>query len=196
MNFLTLLLLLFSSLSFAQAQTRELQIQLKNNDSLELQTKEQLQKLISTYDLNKWMFTDKIIIESGFKAVPHSHPVLTLNTRHLKDNELLLSTFIHEQLHWFIDTHPAKEDALGQLRQLFANPEIKFPEGSGGEIDTYYHILICHLEYRGLKQLLGELKAYQIVSFWQQDHYRWIYKTVLENQRQLDDLVRKNKLFP
>ncbi|HEY0676853.1 MAG TPA: hypothetical protein VGD17_01160, partial [Chitinophagaceae bacterium] len=61
MNFLTLLLLLISSLSFAQAQKRELQIHLKNNDSLELQTKEQLQKLISTYDLNKWMFTDKII---------------------------------------------------------------------------------------------------------------------------------------
>ena len=29
-----------------------------------------------------------------------SHPVLTLHTRHRRDDDLLLSTFLHEQLHW------------------------------------------------------------------------------------------------
>lgn len=174
----------------------DLEIVLKNNETRELQTKTQLLRLISTYELNKWLFTKKRIIDSDFRTVPHSHPVLTINTRHLNDNELLLSTFIHEQFHWFISTHPANETLLEHLRLLYPNPVIEFPEGDGNEIGTYYHIIICYLEYRGLKQLLGELKAYNVISFWQQDHYTWIYKTVIKDQRQLEVLIRKLNLLP
>jgi hypothetical protein len=178
------------------AQSHEIEIQLKKYDQRELQTRDQLLKLISTYDLKRWVFTKKVIIESGFQVIPHSHPVLTLNTRHLKDDELLLATFIHEQLHWFVSDHPAKEEMLAQLRALYPNPRTEFPEGSGGEIDTYYHLVICYLEYRALQELLGELKAHQVLMFWQQDHYRWIYKTVQEDQRKLDALVKKYNLNP
>jgi len=188
------LLLLTLLINYTHAQT--LDIQLKNGDAREEQTKQQVLKLISTYDLKKWIFTDKIIIESGFNVIPHSHPVLTLSIRHLKDDDLLLATFVHEQLHWFIDTHAAKKEVYEQLKVLYPNPMVQFPDGSGNETGTYYHILVCHLEYRALKQLLGELKAFQVITFWQQDHYKWIYKTVLQDQRQLDELVRKYGIVP
>jgi hypothetical protein len=39
------------------------------------------------------------------RAIPHSHPVLTLNTRNLDSDDQLLSAFLHEQLHWYLDAH-------------------------------------------------------------------------------------------
>src|SRR5262249_41281436 len=65
----------------------------------EAQTKEQLLRLLKTYDVSRWIFTKSIVIDE--RAIPHSHPVLTLHARHLQDDELLLSTFVHEQFHWF-----------------------------------------------------------------------------------------------
>jgi hypothetical protein len=79
---------------------------------------------------------------------------------------------------------------------MYPQPEIGFPDGSGGETDTYFHLVICHLEYKALKELLGELRAYQIVKFWQQDHYRWIYKTIVDDQKRLDTLVSRFNLTP
>ena len=71
----------------AQAQDK-IEISLKNNSQSEIQTKEQLQRLLKTYDLSKWIFTKSVVIEEN--VIPHSHPVLTLSTRHIKDDELLL----------------------------------------------------------------------------------------------------------
>ena len=42
-------------------------------------------RLLRTYDLSPWFFTNVIVIDE--KAVPHSHPVLTLYTRHGRDDE-------------------------------------------------------------------------------------------------------------
>src|SRR4030095_16195983 len=94
---LTHIILLLSITSYAQDR---IEISLKNNSREESQTRDQLQRLLKTYDLSKWTFTKSILIDE--KAIPHSHPILTLHTRHLKDDDLLLSTFVHEQLHWFL----------------------------------------------------------------------------------------------
>src|SRR5262245_52213072 len=94
--FSTVVLLLLSITLHAEDK---IEISLKNGSRAEIKTRDQLQRLLRTYDLSKWIFTKSILIDE--KAIPHSHPVLTIHTRHLKDDELLLSTFVHEQLHWF-----------------------------------------------------------------------------------------------
>ncbi|HET8676070.1 MAG TPA: hypothetical protein VFO63_09810 [Blastocatellia bacterium] len=181
----------------AQTANKPLEITLKHNDQREQQTKQQLQRLLSAYDVSDWIFTQKIIIESGFNVIPHSHPVLTLSTRHLKDDELLLSTFVHEQLHWFLVQNPKEtEEAYKELRSLFPKVPVGFPEGARDEESTYKHIIVCYLEYQAVKALLGELKAKHVMGFWATDHYTWIYKTVLEREREIGSLVRKHKLFP
>ena len=38
-------------------------------------------------------------------AIPHSDPVLTLHTRYLHDDDGLVSAFLHEQMHWYVDAH-------------------------------------------------------------------------------------------
>ncbi len=190
------LLVLLSLATAVVAQKGKVEIQLIHNDEREKTTKAQLLKLLSTYDLDRWIFTDKVVIESGIRVVPHSHPVLTLSTRHIKDEDLLLATFIHEQLHWFVSSHPAKDSIYKSLKAQYPDPVTTFPDGSGDEISTYYHILICHLEHKALKEILGELRAFQILSFWQKDHYRWIYRAVIEDEQKLDSLVKKYAISP
>ncbi|MEW6131277.1 MAG: hypothetical protein AB1757_29880 [Acidobacteriota bacterium] len=190
--FLLSIILFLSSTSYAQ---NKIEIALKNGTQAEIQTKEQLQKLLKTYDLSKWTFTNSIVIDE--KSIPHSHPILILHTRHLKDDELLLSTYVHEQFHWFL-VQKAKEtdEAIKELRMLFPKVPVGFPEGGRDEESTYLHLLVCYLEYRADKELLGELKAKQVMDFWATDHYTWIIKTVLERQRDIFNIMLRHKLIP
>ena len=188
----TLIALFLSNASSAQSSV---EIALKQGSKEEEQTKAQLQRLLKTYDLTKWIFTRAILIEE--KSIPHSHPVLTLSTRHLRDDELLLSTFVHEQSHWFLtQNHKNTEEAKKELRVLFPKVPVSFPEGASDEESTYLHLIVIYLEYRADRELLGELKARQVMDFWSTDHYTWIYKTVLERARDIGNIAFKHKLIP
>ena len=174
-----------------------LEITLTQGSAREAKTRDQLQRLLKTYDVSKWTFTKTISVDE--KAIPHSHPVLTLSARHLQDDDLLLSTFVHEQLHWFLAaeerTHETQQ-AVKDLQGIFPDAPTRPPEGSDGVFSTYQHILVCYLEYRADQELLGELKARQVMEFWTNDHYLWIYKTVLEHEREIRDVIFKYKLNP
>lgn len=190
--FILSIIILLSIASYAQSK---IEITLKNNTQAEQQTKEQLQRLLKAYDLSKWTFTNSIVIDE--KSIPHSHPVLTLHTRHLKDDELLLSTYIHEQYHWYIG-HKDNEtnEAIKELRVLFPKVPIAPREGAGDEESTYLHLVVCYLEYHAVRELLGELRAKQVMDFWATDHYTWIYKTVLERPRDIGTILYKHKILP
>jgi len=190
-----LAIFLLSQAAPTQTNSLQLEINLKHDDSKERQTKEQLQRLLAKYDISNWVFTRKILIESS--VIPHSHPVLTISTRHLKDDDLLLSTFVHEQLHWYLsEKSKEREEAYNELKAVFPKVPVGFPEGGNDEESTYIHILVCYLEYQAIKELLGELRAKQVMEFWATDHYTWIYKTVLEREREIGSLMRKHKLAP
>lgn len=191
------ILLLVNLAVLVLAGQQRLEITLKHDDPLEQQTKAQLQRLLATYDLTRWLFTNKIVIESGRNVIPHSHPVLTLSVRHLKDDELLLSTFVHEQLHWWLGQNQEKAEAVvKELRQLYPKVPVDFPEGAQNEESTYVHLIVCYLEYRADRELLGELKALQVMQFWANDHYRWIYRTVLGDTPKIGQLIFQHKLVP
>lgn len=189
---LILATLFLSTAAFAKDS---IEISLKNGSQAEIQTKEQLQRLLKTYDLSKWIFTRSVVIDE--KAIPHSHPVLTLSARHLKDDELLLSTFVHEQLHWFLVRKDKEtKEAIKELRMLFPKVPAGFPDGARDEDSTYLHLMVNYLEYRADRELLGELRAKQVMDFWATDHYRWIYRTVLERTRDIGNIMFKYKLVP
>src|SRR6266511_1975754 len=138
---LTLIILLLGITSYAQDK---IEISLKNSSREESQTRDQLQKLLKTYDLSKWIFTKSILIDE--KAIPHSHPILTLHTRHLKDDDLLLSTFVHEQLHWFlVQKDKETKEAMKDLRALFPKVPFGSPDGAADEESTKIIILFIPL---------------------------------------------------
>jgi hypothetical protein len=189
---LTLVMFFLGITSYAQDK---IEISLKNSSREESQTRDQLQRLIKTYDLSMWIFTRSVLIDE--KAIPHSHPILTLHTRHLKDDDLLLSTFVHEQLHWFlVQKDKETKEAMKDLRALFPKVPAGPPDGGADEESTYLHLLVNYLEYRADRQLLGELRAKQVMDFWASDHYTWVYKTVLERRRDIGNILFKHKLIP
>jgi hypothetical protein len=190
--YMILIALFLSNVSYAQSG---IEIALKTGGKDEQQTRAQLQRLLQEYDVAKWIFTKSVLIEEN--SIPHSHPVLTLSTRHLRDDELLLSTFLHEQIHWFLTQNQKSTDqAKKDLRGLFPRVPVSSPEGAMDEESTYLHLLVIYLEYRADREILGELKARQVMEFWANDHYTWIYKTVLERPRDIGNIAFKHKLIP
>lgn len=173
------------------AQTT-LQIKLAHNSATEQQTGDQLERLLKTYDVSPWLYTKSIIVDDT--AIPHSHPVLTLHTRHLRDDALLLSTVVHEQFHWFLVQKDAQmQEAVKELRTRY--PSVP-PEGANGEQSTYLHLLVCYLEWGADERVLGELAARQVIEFWSTDHYPWVYTTLLYDRREIGQIVSKHGLIP
>lgn len=172
-------------------------IRLARDDEPSRQTRDQLLRLLDEYDLSSRIFTREIVVDSGGWVTPHSHPVLTLSTRHLRDDELLLATFVHEQLHWHV---AARGEALARARadlaKLFPEVPVGYPEGAQDQRSTYLHLVVCYLEYHALIGLLGELRARWVIEFWTHDHYTWVYRTLLERGRDIGRIVEEQGLMP
>jgi len=178
--------------AFGQAS---LDITLKHGTPEEARTRDQLQRLLATHDLSPWIYTKAIVIDE--RAIPFSHPVLTLHTRHAKDDELLLSTFVHEQLHWFLaERRKATDEAIVDLRRLFPNVPAGGAAGARDEYSTYLHLLVCYLEQQADLRVLGELRTKQVMDFWATDHYTWVYQTVIGRSRDIGQIMREKKLIP
>jgi len=166
-------------------------IRLQSGTPLEERGRDQLRRLLRTYDLHKWLFTHDVLIQSG--VIPHSHPVLTLNTRYVDDDTAQLATFVHEQLHWFLTDHVERAKtnaALTELRAFYPTVPTALPEGAMGERSTYLHLIVCHLELQALTALLGEQSARQQLERW--THYTWVYRTVLTETERIGELLRRH----
>jgi len=184
--------LAMSQAAFGQAN---LEITLKQGTPDEARTRDQLRRLLTTYDVSPWIYTTSIVIDE--RAIPFSHPVLTLHTRHAKDDELLLSSFVHEQFHWFLaDRREPTDLAIADLRKLFPTVPAGGTAGARDEYSTYLHLLVCYLEQQADLRVLGELKTKQVMDFWATDHYTWIYQTVIGRSREIGQIMRERKLVP
>src|SRR5262245_44480515 len=91
---------------------------------------------------------------------------------------------------------PPHGNPLLNCVQMFPKVPVGAPEGAVDENSSYLHLLVCYLEYRAMRELLGELKSRQLMEFWATDHYTWIYKTVLEKPRAIDTILVKHRLLP
>jgi hypothetical protein len=180
----------------APSRPAPIEIKLQHGDAAEKATREQLLRLLRTYDVGPWIFTRSVVIDSTPGVIPHSHPVLTLSVRHLKDDDLLLSTFIHENLHHFLSQNREKADAaVTELRAAFPKVPVGYPDGADSESSTYEHLIVTYLECRADKELLGELRAFNVCQFWAADHYRWIYHRLFEEGYLIGPIVGKNGLL-
>ncbi|MEP5610788.1 MAG: hypothetical protein ABJP45_01000 [Cyclobacteriaceae bacterium] len=142
------------------------------------------------YDVQKWIFTDTLKIAD--KEIPHSHPILTLNTRPQSDLSLL-SIFLHENVHWFlVENEELTNKAIEELKEKFLDVPVGNREGARDEHSTYLHLIVNFLEYDGIKQIAGDRAAQAI--FARKNYYRWIYKQVLDNLEYLEELSVKYQL--
>lgn len=181
------LILLFVTSGYAQ---HGLQISLKNNTDKELQSKNQLERILNKYNLSKWLFTKKVLIDEK-TSIPHSHPVLTLNTSPTDDFGLL-ATFVHEQIHWFEESKPQQRDrAIEELKTIYPDAPGGPPEGARDKYSTYLHLMVCYLEYEAMIELVGKEKAIEVIK--SKHYYRWIYRTVLSDGPKIKAVLDKHK---
>jgi hypothetical protein len=166
-------------------------IELRHHSERELRTKMELQRILSAYDLSKYTFTDKIVIED--RAVAHSFPVITLNTRFLDSDDELLSSFLHEQLHWHLRNHHLQtEEAIRQLRILYPRVPVGMPKGAETEYSTYGHLVDCYLEIQADRKLIGAQRTVAVINH--KGHYTWIYDTIFRDEAKISAIVERQGL--
>jgi len=182
------------------AETPAISIELANNTPNEQRAKEQLEQLLKQYDLSRWIFTKKIRIDQSVR--PHSHPVLTLNTRHNGKDQHVLADFLHEQIHWFVaDRFGDGKKAIDDVMRLYPGaPDAMGAGGAGTQASTYLHVIVCDLEFESVKALLGAEAADAVIreSIAEAQSaglgYYWIYQKVLDDQETLKAVIKKHKL--
>lgn len=156
----------------------QLHIETRHDDSRERAAVAELQEVVRRYDVDRWTYTRHIFIDRD--AIPHSHPVLTLDTGKPGDPQVQLASFLHEQFHWYLESRPQNTDeAIAAFRKLFHDP----PDGKGmaarNDESTYLHLIVCDLEFQAMTRLVGESRARELLAGWR--HYTWIYRQVLDN---------------
>jgi hypothetical protein len=138
-------------------------ITLGSNNIREQQTKDQLLRLLERHPLSNWLFTTDVHIAS--MAQPHSHPVLTLNTRQLDDDDGFLGTFLHEQFHWNADQELSTVEAsIVDLRAIWPEVPVGPPQGARSEFSSYLHLVICFWELDALTTLIGPERATTVIE--------------------------------
>ena len=163
-------------------------IGLANGTEAEADTAAALRTLMRRYDLEPWILTRTVLIDA--KQIPDSDPILTIDTVPVDKEPELLSTFLHEELHW-LEKPPWGPD----FRAAMKDYEAVFPDvpsgNEGGARDresTYRHLLVCDLEFQAMKALVGEAVARRTLSGI--THYEWIYDKVLNDGRVHEVAVR------
>lgn len=156
-----------------------IRITLERDSERERATAVQLRRTLQEYDVERWIFTRHVHIDE--RAIPHSHPVLTLHARHLGNEHGLLAAFLHEQFHWLEEGNADFRAAMDAYAEAYPNAPTGGPEGARDIESTYRHLLVCDLEFQAMSLLVGEERAREVLSA--NRHYTWIYDRVLDDPR-------------
>lgn len=174
---LTLVAALSSSPLAAQGAQPGLEITFERNSEAERATADQLRRILQKYDVDQWIYTRRVHIDE--RAIPHSHPVLTLHTRQRGDDLALLATFLHEQFHWLEEGNEHFREAMRLYGAKYPDAPPRGPEGGRDLESTYRHLLVCDLEFQAMSHLVGEDRAREVLSA--NRYYTWIYERVLHD---------------
>jgi hypothetical protein len=166
-------------------------IQTSQHSPRELQEKLELEQLFKKYDVSKYTFTRTVVIEE--RAMNHAFPTLTLNVHFLGSDDELLSSFLHEQLHWYLAQHrQAMEDGVRRLKAMYPRAPVGLPEGADSEYSTYGHLVDCYLEIQADRELIGRERTDRVIK--NKPWYTWIYKTILQDEDRIAALVKAERL--
>jgi hypothetical protein len=149
------------------------------------------------HDLARFEYTRHVrIVPAG---PTYSHPILTLGTRFTETEDLLLSTYLHEQMHWYLwllggPDHDPVAPFFDELVRRYPQAPIWLPEGARSYEQTYMHLVVCWLEVEAAAELIGRTRANRVAdTTW---GYRWIYRTVIADRDPLGALFAEHGLFP
>jgi hypothetical protein len=158
---------------------------------------EWLAALRRRHDLSRFEYTRLVRIQPG--GPTHSRPILTLGTRFADTEDMLLATYLHEQMHWYLwriggpDYDPVAP-FFDELVRRYPQAPTALPEGARNYEQTYLHLVVCWLEMWATTELIGRERAVRVAGA--PFGYRWIYRTVLADRDALGTLYRDHGLLP
>jgi hypothetical protein len=176
------------------AQTPDAESEIVFARELEQQTREQLQKVLSEYNVSPWIYKRRVKIDASSVGESGSY-MITLSTQHVDDDLGLLSEFIHEQIHriTYEKRLAERNAAIKELKSLYPDAPAEKPEGGPNEFVTYMHLVINWLELDAMTELVGEETARRLAA--EEPHYTWINKRILEDTDQIGSVLAKHDLL-
>jgi len=176
-----------------QAQAYNFEVELVHGSDQERRTKEQLQQILSKYEVQPWIVTREVRIDST--SIGKSQPVLTLSTQHVNNDLGLLAELIHEQIHWRLlkDDASRWKDAMSDLKSLYPQAPVGLPQAGETDHVTYLHLIVLWLELDAMTELTGRERARQL--FKEKGHYTWICDRVLEDTFAIGRVLARHGLI-
>ena len=149
------------------------------------------------HDLTRYEYTKIIRIMPGGDTF--AHPVLTLGNRFADNEDLLLSTYLHEQMHWYLWYLGTPERDMvapfyDELVRRYPDAPIELPDGARSYDATYSHLVVNWLEIAATMEFIGRERALAVART--QRSYRWIYRTVLKDWDLLQELYERHEIAP
>ncbi len=156
----------------------------------ERQGADALRSALAGQDLRRYLLTDVVTVDEEIRG-GFSHP-LTLSPGTLLglDPRAVLSTFLHEQMHWI--HAPGLDAATTEAASRWPDPPPP-PAGSYDAQSSWLHISVCSLEYVSLAEVIGEAEAVAVLRG--RLHYSWMYEQILADPAWARDLLMRHGLF-
>jgi hypothetical protein len=152
--------------------------------------------LRARFDLAPFEYTKQVRIAPV--EIPHSHPVLTLNTW-VRDELGLLCTYLHEQMHWYVvwfgRAHPPRWEELDRaLHERYPEVPVGAPDGAADAASIYGHLVINWLEIDVLARFFPRKRV--IAHALALPFYGFMYRTVIADWEPLAALYERQGLLP
>jgi hypothetical protein len=149
------------------------------------------------HDLARFEYTTVVRIVPGGDTF--AHPILTLGNRFTENEDILLSTYLHEQMHWYLwHLGTPERDMVApffdELVRRYPDAPIALPDGARNYESTYLHLVVNWLEVAATSELIGRPRAFALAEA--QYTYRWIYRTVVRDWDALGELYERHGLVP
>jgi hypothetical protein len=149
------------------------------------------------HDLSRFEYTTVVRIVPGGDTF--AQPILTLGNRFTSTEDELLSTYLHEQMHWYLWYLGTPErdmvaPFMDELVRRYPDAPTAPPEGALGYDATYLHLVVNWLEIAATAELIGRERAVAVAR--DQRSYRWIYRTVLRDWDMLGELLERHDIVP
>ena len=157
--------------------------------------KQLLLDLLAKYDMSRWTFTDRVVVQDS--ATPHSHPVLTIGTLPIVRTPFgVLTTYLHEQIHWYVADRPeATAAAVEDLKVMYPEVPDKHHGGARDTESTYLHLIVNWLELESLRLVVGKEDAdVTLRQTVDGPVYGWIYQRAFEDHASLEAVVSRHHL--
>lgn len=159
--------------------------------------REMLAALRRRHDLSRYEYTSVVRIMPGGDTF--AHPVLTLGNRFAESEDLLLSTYLHEQMHWYLwylgtPDRDMMAPFYDELVRRYPDAPIELPDGARNYDATYSHLVVNWLEIAATSEFIGRERAVAVARGTRS--YRWIYRTVLKDWDLLGELYERYDIVP